>query len=267
MRKKSVRVLSYFLGGFVGLIIAILFQSVLTALFCDFTGVITVLIFIFWILGITLGIISVKHKNFLYTVFKPSKWNILISILLGVLLHSALFLFFREETFVYAHNFLEVSNVPFAFAVSIVYSIISFYPFAALTYFSFVHKKEMNLSKIILLVTFFVILNPIMLVWSEIVIVKNNFNNLYEPCGVRIVQIADNSPLKNEVKTDEVITGMNGIKVNKFAEVADILNSLKNTHPIMIQINHRTVTVTPNFDSQTQKYKLGVSIDQEYCQK
>ena len=182
---------------FLVIILTIFFIAVRPESISDSLWIIYSLIGLFNIIfGIYFGLRSYKNKNIWYAVFKPTKNNTVISLILSIVLVILSLVFFGGKAFVNTYTFKPVS-IFMAIPLTIISYFIVFYPFSALCNFIYKYKKD-NLfkkSKIIIIILL-ILLNPIFIVYSGAMGLIYRHGIMNELCGVKIIAFNEHLLLK-----------------------------------------------------------------------
>ncbi len=219
---------------------------------------------IFTIFSIYSGVKAVRTKNIYYIVFKPNKYNILISLIISVIFILLIFYISHGEAFNAFNDYKQVNILSFSVVLGILYQAIILYPFSALVYY--LYKNGIRRINIIIIIIFLLI-NPVSLFWSSVNQGYQQYHSKLIPCGLKITEIADGSPLKNvKISVNDVIVSVDDVKINTYDDLFNFLNNIKTPTEINIKTKTASFLVIPFFNNDTQKYQLGIMTEQEMCE-
>ncbi|MBN1502695.1 PDZ domain-containing protein [Candidatus Woesearchaeota archaeon] len=219
---------------------------------------IIILSIIILLIGFGFGYVSRIKENKYYKLFILTKESILVNFV--VTLMSFLVFNFKSLS-----SGIDLGIFYFLgyFAIFIL-MFIFVYPFSVLAFNCYKNKKFGILSIILLL-----IINPFTTYAVEIVS-STTINHImlssnYKPCGVRIIQFADTSPAKEAgLSIGDVIIKIDNKQIVSAADIDRILSE-KDLDRVIVSTTTQTFEVYPITNSN--RSKIGVFLDQEYCLK
>ena len=252
---------------FQAIILTIFFVSVNPESVGDWLSITYSLIVLFNIIaGIYFGLKSYKLKDIWYTVFKPTKNNAIISLILSIAFAIFLVVAFGEKSFVSTYTFKPILNM-IAIPLLIISYFIIFYPFSALCNFVYKYKQDILFknSKAIIIILL-ILLNPLFTVYSGVLGVVYRYEIMNEPCGVRIVGFIEPSPAKDSgIQVDEIIFKVNDIEIKSISDLKGYLDAYDPSIDLIIHTKSNSYPVEPHL--QDGRYLLGVNLTREMCKR
>jgi len=261
--------MSSILSAFIGFIIGMLISMVINFVINVNQAVSGLVVLLFALLGIYLGVTFNKTKNVYYHIFKPSKVNVAISLFISSGMYFFWIIFYRERGFINTFNFEAVDNLFLLLPIGIIFAAIFFYPFSASAYFIYKNDNRIIQKKTkLVIIAILILLNPLSFYWFSINNARRDFNNMYEVCGVEVLDIFDESNLKNSgISAGDIIIGIDDIKISTVDEITAFLSIVNSAKNITVVTETDSFLTTPYFDEQDKNYKLGLLLDQKICKK
>ncbi len=220
------------------------------------------------IAGFAIGWFSFKKKNTLYEIFKISKQNCLLSLMLAAAL-TLLLVILGDISFVGGNAAMTLNgnlvslNAVTAILISGVSYFIMFYPFSSLCNYAWKNRKTKQYKKakawIILLA---ILVNPLFAVVSQ------TFSGLYlvssqnAPCGVVITGFNDISPARDAgISVNETIlrVGQTDIKTSRDFNLSN--------QKVTVLTDKGHYSVIPYFSEETKKFMLGITATTKMCKR
>jgi hypothetical protein len=237
----------------------------------------TVLLIGGFILTIILSLRARKSKNIWYEIFKPTLGKIAVDLVLVCILLVFAFLvtkggyIFVDPSTGSLSNWKD--NLPLALAAVFGACLIGF-PFSAALYSlkqSLNKTNKLLYSHRFMLIILVILLNPITQCIGAMHLSNYTFKEDIKTgkltqCGARISQVNSGGAAEEAgMQGLEVIYKINEVQVQSPNELVSYLDQLNTSTPIQVQTQLKTYTVIPKLDSQSQKYRIGVAVDQGYC--
>lgn len=261
MKTKEVIINSLF--GLIGILVLWQLYLVTNAIAYSFFrvkavyGTILAISIVVIIAGFIIGV-HARHKNTLfYKVFKPSKHNITMALVVSILLLSYLYTSFRGF-------FPHRGFIPFPIQVLI--NAVIFYPFSALSLYAAQNWKKRSFNKYsTITIIAIILLSPPVLQYSSSFKV---FFHSTKGCGAYVYGFMENAPAQEEgMEVGEIIKEIDGKEIKSLRDIKDITYQLTESKELTVVTDKGTYQITTVFDPVKNKQRIGANVRHQVCKK
>ncbi len=221
-----------------------------------------------------------KSQNILFAIFTPTWQKLLVNTLLFIFLLAIAFYIGRGNLISLNFQNLTVysfGNNPTNMLLSLTASLFYLYPFSAIIYSLgqslAKHKNKKLVNNKVLFIVLLILINPVTFYFGYLTKSLYFYNediksNKLDKCGVRIVSLNKGGPAEtSNLRSYDIIYKIDRVRVKTPNDLLNYLNNLNEQKPLSLETQLNTYVVTPKKDQVTEKFRLGISIDQGYCKK
>ena len=221
-----------------------------------------------------------KSQNVLYQIFTPTWQKLLVNALFFIFFLAIAFYIGKGNLIsLNFQNFTVYSfgSNPTNMLLSLTASFLYLYPFSAIVYSlrqSLIkHKNKKLVNNKVLFIILLIFINPVVFYFGYLTKSWYFYNediksNKLDKCGVRIVSVNKGGPAEiTNLRSYDIIYKIDGVRVRTPDDLLNYLNNLSEQKPLSLETQLNTYVVTPKKDQVTEKFRLGISIDQGYCEK
>ena len=158
------------------------------------------------------------------------------------------------------------------FPIHVLINAVIFYPFSALTLYTFNNWKQKAFSKYsTIAIIAIILLSPPVLQYSSSFKVFHHSKIFYQStksCGAYVYGFMENAPAQAAgMEVGEIIKEIDGKNSNSLQDIKDITYALTESKELTVVTDKGTYQITTVFDPVKNKQRIGTNVKHKLCRK